>query len=268
MCYLGVETMTKALATVIFLAAADAAPFIVFTVYASIAFASVFMMYQLSPLGDGGSWDLSLESVASGAGDAVKLCYNDVRLALMLPYQVTFGFVSTFVPFYVFGIIVNDSSELGGTWVGLLSALITLTGASMGLPAAYLANNFGKPVVMVFGGICIFASGFIFYFITDEQLGTWGYIIPYLIMYGIGRGTWENTNKAVIADLYMDTPNLVTSAFASVAFSNGFSGALAYFTFPSADRLVLASVVSVSSVIGIICYLAMTHIEESRKRNN
>ena len=78
---------------------------------------------------------------------------NDSRLTLMLPYQVTFGFVSTFVPFYVFGVIVNDSATLGGTWVGMLSALITLTGASMGLPAAWLSNNFGKPLVMVFGGL-------------------------------------------------------------------------------------------------------------------
>jgi hypothetical protein len=31
----------------------------------------------------------------------------------MLPYQVAFGFVSSFVPFYVFGTIVADSDVLG-----------------------------------------------------------------------------------------------------------------------------------------------------------
>jgi hypothetical protein len=36
--------------------------------------------------------------------------------------------------------------------VGLLSAIIVLTGATMAIPAAWAANNYGKPVVMVIGG--------------------------------------------------------------------------------------------------------------------
>jgi hypothetical protein len=31
----------------------------------------------------------------------------------MLPYQIAFGFASSFVPFYVFGVIVGDSDTLG-----------------------------------------------------------------------------------------------------------------------------------------------------------
>lgn len=34
----------------------------------------------------------------------------------------------------------------------------------------------------------------------------------------------ENTNKAVIADLFVTTPEHSTSAFAAIAFFNGFAG--------------------------------------------
>ena len=77
---------------------------------------------------------------------------------------------------------------------------------------------------MSIGGICLAYAGFALFLSSDDNLGTWGMIVPYLIIYGIGRGTWENTNKAVVADLYTETPDLSTSAFASIAFFNGLAG--------------------------------------------
>lgn len=77
---------------------------------------------------------------------------------------------------------------------------------------------------MTIGGFCLAYAGFALFISSDKALGTWLMIIPYLIIYGIGRGTWENTNKAVIADLYADTPDLSTAAFASIAFFNGLAG--------------------------------------------
>jgi MFS family permease len=193
-------------------------------------------------------------SIQKGAGDAANLVRNDLRLALLMPYQLAFGFASSFVPFYVFGVIVNDSDTLGGDWVGLLSAIVTLTGASMGLPAAYIANKFGKPSIMIFGGLCLVAISSILFFLDNQTIGSWQYIVLYLIIYGVGRGTWENTNKAVVADLYVEAPNLSTAAFASVSFSSGFSGAIAYFVYPSLGRLYLAGLVTCGAVFGILSY--------------
>ena len=64
----------------------------------------------------------------------------------------------------------------------------------------------------------------------------------------MGRGTWENTNKAVVADVYTDTPELSTAAFAAISFSNGLAGAIGYFTFAEASRLTMAGLVMVSSL--------------------
>jgi hypothetical protein len=77
---------------------------------------------------------------------------------------------------------------------------------------------------MTIGGFCLAYAGFALFVSSDDSLGTWKMIVPYLIVYGVGRGTWENTNKAVIADLFAKTPDLTASAFASISFFNGLAG--------------------------------------------
>jgi len=89
---------------------------------------------------------ISKNTLAAG-----NLIYNDKRLALMIPFQVAFGLTSSFVPYYVFGTVVAGSATLGSTYVGLLSAIIVLTGATMAMPSAWMANKLGKPFVMTIG---------------------------------------------------------------------------------------------------------------------
>lgn len=64
----------------------------------------------------------------------------------------------------------------------------------------------------------------------------------------------------MIADLFTDTPEHSTSAFAAISFSNGFAGAIGYFTFSSISRDGMASVVAISSAIGLICYWVVAYI--------
>lgn len=262
--YLGLEMITKVLATAIFLAAPNAAAAIVFTVYTIIAVCSVFVVAALSDLNERGTWDFQYDVILANVGAASHLVYEDNRLLLMLPFQIAFGFASSFVPYYVFGTVIGDSDDLGETYVGLLSAIIVLTGASMGIPSAWAANHFGKPIVMVVGGVCLSLTGFLFFVLTNKQLGTWALIVPYLVVYGMGRGTWENTNKAVIADLFMETPQLSTSAFAAIAFFNGFAGAIGYFTFSSMTRDTMAAIVALFSLFSILSYLASHRLQCNR----
>lgn len=188
--YLGFEMVTKVLATVIFIATPSLADFLVFTVYTVIAVASVFTILSLEDLSELGTWDISWSAVSTQILASGSLVITDVRLALMVPFQVAFGFTSSFVPYYVLGTVIADSTSLGTTWVGLLSAIIVATGAATAIPSAYLANQLGKPAVMTIGGICLIFVGFVFFFFSDAQLGTWALIVPYLIIYGFGRGTW------------------------------------------------------------------------------
>jgi hypothetical protein len=58
------------------------------------------------------------------------------------------------------------------------------------LPAARLANRFGKRVVLPIGAASIFALGISLFVASDARLGYWYIIFPILIVYGVGRGIW------------------------------------------------------------------------------
>jgi hypothetical protein len=265
MCYLGVEMVTKVLATVVFLTAPGIAEFLIFTIYTCAAVLSCFVMSGLHPLDDPGSRDFSVSTILVNVVSTGRLIVEDARFALMIPFQVAFGFTSSLVPFYIFGTVIADSSELGGTWIGLLSAVVVFTGAVIAIPTAWVANKFGKPVVMTIGGLGLLFAGAIMLALSDATLGTWNIIVLYLVVYGIGRGTWENTNKAVIADLFKGHPELSTAAFAGVSFSNGIAGAIGYFTFPNMTRNNMATICTIFASLAIVSYWIMCLLQRKRR---
>jgi len=264
--YLGFEMITKVLATLISLAFPSAAYYLIFSIYTVLAVSSCVVIAQfVSELEEYGSWDFSVQAIFLHVGSAANLIVRDVRLLLVVPFQISFGFTSSFVPYYILGTVIAGSSNLGSTYVGLLSALIVLAGSVTAVPASWAANTLGKPLVMCLGGACLAFAGFALLIVSDERLGTWGLIVPYLIVYGIGRGTWENTNKAVIADFYVKTPEESTSAFAAVAFSNGLAGAIGYFTFSSIGRDAMAIIITATAAVAIASYLVAANIHRMRR---
>jgi hypothetical protein len=144
--YLGTEMITKVLATLIFIFYPSKAPAVIFTVYTVLAVLAVLTVSMLDDLKESGSWDFSIGTILTNSAGAGKLLIEDPRLALMIPFQISFGFASSFVPYYIFGTVINGSKVLGSTYVGLLSAVIVLTGACMSIPSAALANKIGKPI--------------------------------------------------------------------------------------------------------------------------
>lgn len=139
--YLGCEMITKVLATIIFLQFPDSAPFIIFTIYTTISVCATFVMLGLNDLNDKGTSDFSGKAIIANVGSVVSLVVSDNKLALMIPFQIAFGFASSYVPFYIFGTVIGDSDSLGGTYIGLLSAIIVLTGAIIAIPASKVANK-------------------------------------------------------------------------------------------------------------------------------
>lgn len=252
--FLGTEMALKLIATLIFLALPTGAPFIVFLLYTALAVVSCFSITILDDLDDKGTRDFSYSVISSHVGAAAKLVYKDKRMALIVPFQLAFGLTSSFVPYYVFGTVIADSPNLGETYIGLLSAIIVFTGAVTSIPASFLSNVYGKLVVVITGGFCFAAAGVAFFLTSDEELGTWVYILPLVVVYGVGRGIWESTNKAAIADFFVESPDLVTSAYASTAFFAGYGSAMGFFTFASLDRLQMAGTIIFLSIIGNVCY--------------
>lgn len=189
--FLGLEMLLKLTGTLIFLKFPAFAPVIAFTLYMVIAALSCILISSFSNLQDEGTVQgVDIQSAVASACSTASMVARNNQLALMLPFQVAFGLVSSFVPYYIFGTVIADSDTLGSAYVGILSSFIVFVGALTAIPASWLTLIVGKPVLMTVGGGCLMVTGAMFFYFSDDELGQWSMIIPLLLLVGVGRGTW------------------------------------------------------------------------------
>jgi len=239
----------------------------VFTLYTCVALLALCFMTQLDGLDDEGTWVLDAAALWLDALDTGGMLISDPLLILLVPVQFAFGFACSFVNYYVFGSIIADSAKLGSRYIGALSALVCCCGAVMAIPAGWVAKAHGKVGLMVVGSCCLATVGVGVLLCSNDQLASWGSIIVYLAIYGVGRGIWENTNKAVVADFFSDgAPSASTSAFAAVAFTSGLSKSIGFFVWPSQPRETIAVIIVVASAVSIISYLFAVSLYEVRTK--
>lgn len=248
-------------------APAASGPVIVFTLYAGIALLALVLMTQLDGLDEKGSWEFDAKALWHEALGTGWMLVSDPLLVLLVPVQVAFGFACSFVNYYVFGTIIADAPQMGSKYIGALSALVCFSGAVIAIPAGWVAKAHGKVGLMVVGGCCLAAVGLGVLLFSDAQLAGWDLILLYLTVYGVGRGIWENTNKAVVADFFSSgQPSQCTCAFAAVAFTSGLSKSVGFFIWPSLPRGLIAVVIVAASVVSIVCYLSAVTLFSVRSR--
>jgi hypothetical protein len=135
--FLGVEMISKLFATVVFLTIPTGwgARQILFAFYTILSVSSCYILAGLDDLDVKPTYDFSYKTVSRSAGAAAKLVYMEPRFALIVPYQLAFGFASSFVPYYIFGTVIAGSKKMGAAYVGVLSAVVVFTAASITLPS-------------------------------------------------------------------------------------------------------------------------------------
>jgi MFS family permease len=210
---------------------------VVFSVYGSLTALSFFLMLRVDNMGDTGSRVLDTTAVLKESTSAISLVYSDVRLLLIIPFQL---------------------------YVGLISATIPLTGSAMAFPTAAVASKYGKVLPMTIGAIGLGMAGLAVIIFSDETLGTWEFVMVYIVVYGIGRGVYENTNKAVVVDFFSHGRNTcsdakrgdITAAFAATNFARNIASAFGYFAFNHISRLEMSLLVFVFAIVGLLCYYA------------
>jgi hypothetical protein len=190
--YLGSEMILKLVATLLYSISWGGidSDIVVFGVYPCIALGSAAFMMFVQDLHDQEKGPITAAEGLQQAWSSFCLSFSELRLSLLLPYQMTFGFATSFVTYYVFGTIVSDSTVLGETYVGLLSALVMFAGAMTAIPASKLSTNYGKPIMMTGGGIALAAFGLTCFVFNTTILGTWEMILPLMIIFGVARGVW------------------------------------------------------------------------------
>ena len=84
---------------------------------------------------------------------------------------------------------------------------------------------------------------------------------------GVGRGVWESTNKAVIADFFPTQPG---AAFANVIWSSGLASSVGYFMFGQASMTIRAGakICLFWCVLGFVGYLTACATSTRKQESN
>jgi hypothetical protein len=134
--FLGVEMVTKLFATMVYLIIPRGwgAHHVLFLLYTVLSLMACYVLAGIDDLDVKPTYDFSYKTVSRSAGAAAKLVYMEPRFALIVPYQLAYGFTASFVPYYIFGTVISGSDHLGSPYVGVLSAIVVFTAASITLP--------------------------------------------------------------------------------------------------------------------------------------
>jgi MFS family permease len=200
-----------------------------------------------------------------------KALLTNRKLQLLMPFQVAFGLSAGLIQIYVNGVIVKD--YLGGSYIGLFAGIITLTAVVIAQPLAWISRHYetngtGIRMIMIFGGFSFSLGGLLLLVLSREMIAKWEIIIFYYIFHGIGRGIWENTNKAIVAEYFSSSSTEERDvSFASIYFASGFSGAMGFLFFQFISVRNIAILNTIVSLLGMVGFLLAQNIHEIEKKN-
>jgi hypothetical protein len=182
----------------------------------------------------------------------ITFIYSNKLIKLLIPIQLSFGFYSSFVNYYINTKIVADYNGIG--YIGVLSALATIVASILSIPLAYVANKLGKVYIIIIGELAFTFASILLIKFDDSEMSQWPLIITFYILYGIGRCVWEGINKAVIADFFKH-PIERDMSYAFIYFSSGLSAAIGFLSYQFMSRSALIYLNLVVPVISIISFL-------------
>mmetsp|Transcript_39618 Transcript_39618/g.55020 ORF Transcript_39618/g.55020 Transcript_39618/m.55020 type:complete len:469 (+) Transcript_39618:234-1640(+) len=198
----------------------------------------------------------------SRALEALQLLRSDVKMLLMYPTQMAFGFTSSFLTYYVTKDIVNKYFD--EATIPLLASVISGTAAILSLPAGWAATRLGKLPVVGAGLACFILVTLTFMLAEPQTLGRWSVMVPLYVIYGYGRCTFEGQNKAVMADFF---PQHGAAWGANVIISSGGASALGFILFPIMTKTQMALVCLVVSCLALVCYTIANAIHYKEKQH-
>ena len=85
-----------------------------FAFYALVSNISCFVLITLLNV-DAEVYETNLNIDLLNIRLAGKLLVWDIKLLFMLPLQISFGFASSYIPFYLFGTVIKSSIYIGST---------------------------------------------------------------------------------------------------------------------------------------------------------
>jgi len=197
---------------------------------------------------------------------AGKLLFSESKMALMIPTQMAFGLMAALLNSYVSGVLVPQACGVAS--VGYFDTVLVSVAIVVSITSSIAIKLTGrKVVVMCVGALGFLLEGVILLTANDEQLSSTAWLVVIYAAQGVGRGVWESTNKAVIADFF---PQDAAAAFANIIWSSALASTFGYFTFSKgAANVVWESSLCVALVVlGLACYLGAHWMCEMSKEAN
>lgn len=212
--------------------------------------------------------EITAKLVTQKGAAAMKLLCSTPKMALMLPFEFAFGLSAAFLNGYIStNVTKNVFSEkqyLIGYFAGIV-AFVAMVVSFVG--GKFIERTKLKSPLMILGCLAFAAMAGSFLLFKDPRgwspTATSSYIFLGLLYaaQGVGRGVFESTNKAVIADFFAaDAP----AAFANVIWSSGGSTCLGYVLFPYLPAKVQAGITTGMALLGLVCYMLAASIHNRR----
>ena len=185
-------------------------------------------------------------SIMSKIFSAIKLLTSDIKMILLYPNNMAFGFSSAFVSYYANGTLVKSCVNTDDmNYIGYFAALVALiAGVSCPIFSLITRNVFrgNKMFVMILGIVAISVEMLVYMLydlnredlVRGEKICNARDLVVLYLLHGIGRGVWESTNKAVVLDFF---PNSVTAAFANILVANGLASTVGFFIYEAEPKL-------------------------------
>jgi hypothetical protein len=279
--FLSLELGSKLLAYGVKAALPEKGSMVLYIAFTAVCLASVLGMYSAKDLRSSAEQEktpITQELILGKSIAAGRLLLTDSKMSLMVPTQLAFATIATFLGSFVTPFITNKA--IGNSYVALFLGVIAGVAAITSFFAGRFIKSTGlKWPMMTLGAVAFACVSLPFLFNTNvDSYAQTGKVLLVYIAQGVGRGIYESTNKAVIAGFF---PNDAPAAFANVIWTNGLMSAVLYLAFdklctptpPIIDEggAKLAALITLGMIItGIVCYffaLAKFNTERSDPNN-
>jgi hypothetical protein len=105
-------------------------------------------------------------------------------------------------------------------------------------------------------------SGAVVWGLSTHQLGTWTNILIAKGLYGLGRGVFEGSCRAVYAGMF--TGDDLSPAFSAQTLSVGFSGGLCFFLFSVLSKNSIAGVTVANGLVALCTYSVLMYAVDAK----
>eukprot|EP00615_Pteridomonas_danica_P008479 CAMPEP_0114335752 /NCGR_PEP_ID=MMETSP0101-20121206/5259_1 /TAXON_ID=38822 ORGANISM="Pteridomonas danica, Strain PT" /NCGR_SAMPLE_ID=MMETSP0101 /ASSEMBLY_ACC=CAM_ASM_000211 /LENGTH=376 /DNA_ID=CAMNT_0001467465 /DNA_START=635 /DNA_END=1765 /DNA_ORIENTATION=+ len=223
-----------------------------FSMFVIFLLISLFTAIRLSPLPDTHENSEKSDDDASMCSRVVKKVSETPKMILqnkvflnLVPINIAFGICGGFLYTYFYSETV--SKYLGSSNVGYASAVGSAFCSISILPLNAVTMLVGKGPVVIYASCCFACIAILYLTVPYEDLGTWGGVVAIGALMGCGRAVWENTNRAIYADLFPCSE--IPTAYANMYMTTGCTTFLSLFIFPSLNVETMCVLILIPSFL-------------------